>query len=169
MLSRTAELTLININKNLKYKKRTWYDTPRDLDIKMLSWQGKVIGISRLDDVRGELKNSSYVKRWHKQRPRNSEGQYQGSYANGQLTLKGCYYLRSRGNEVYRPAWGVAKKYHNPKKPETATRDKVPEPKEKIPSGASAPTFFIDPYQDLPPPSGPLTHEEIVEWMKKDR
>ncbi|MBA7687824.1 hypothetical protein ES703_96297 [subsurface metagenome] len=133
MLSQSAGLLLLCNNQILKYKKRTWFDQPRSHDQTMLGWKDKFIGISRIDDIRGELKKGDYVFRRQGPRQDKNTGRWAGSYATGQLTLKGCYQIVKHGNTVHRPAWGVAKKYYNPKKPTCGTQEKTPEPQDKHP------------------------------------
>ena len=167
MLSHTGSLLLVCINQNLRYKKRTWYDMPRSLDREMLKWKRKDIGYSRLDDVRGEIKREGYVRRWQNPRPHKKDGTWNGSYATGQLTWKGCCWLATMGQVVNRPSWSVAKKYWKAESKPT-TRENVPKSQGKLPTQHGYVPYFNDPYQDLPPPSGPLTHEEIVKRMKKE-
>jgi len=142
MISQSANLLLTCHNKNMKYKKRTWCNTPRSLDITMLAWLGKKIGLSRLDDIRGELKRQKYVKRWQTPYRNKENGQWTGSKSSTQLTLKGCQHLSKQGILIYRPAWSTAKKHYNIESL-PATRVTIPAARDKVPK-----TQGINPYID---------------------
>lgn len=103
---------------------------------------GKLLSLSWIDDCLGWLKQNKYIISYRNY-GRYSDGTVFAKASNRQLTRKSLSLLSKGGKKVPHYLWGIAKKFLSTSKPETATRDKYPEPQDKHP-----PQHGKNPYLD---------------------